>query len=98
MGTDAISRDAGDFRRTAERRATLATRLLQLRTAAGLSPEQVAVAARLDLGYYRDMEGGRADLDLLTYLDVLDLAEALAVRPAQLFLDDPSGQEPASRP
>lgn len=76
------------------RQVALAARLLRLRSAAGLSAGDLATAAGLDPAYYRDVEAARADLDRLTYLDLLGLAEALAVRPAAVLADEPEPPEP----
>ena len=96
MGNDPISRDAGDTRRDTARRAALATRLRQLRTARGLSAVQLAAAAGLDLGYYQEVERGRGDLDLLTALDLMDLADAFGVTVAEMLSDMP-GEPPPPR-
>lgn len=94
MGNDPISREAGDTRRDAERRAALATRLQQLRTARGLSAVQLAAAAGLDPDYYQDVERGRGDLDLLTALDLMDLADALGLTVAGMLSDMPGEPPP----
>jgi transcriptional regulator with XRE-family HTH domain len=59
--------------------------LLRLRTAAGLEAAELADAAGLDPASYRQVEAG--DPASLTYLDLLALADALAV-PAAAFLTD----------
>jgi transcriptional regulator with XRE-family HTH domain len=60
-------------------------RLHVLRTSAGLDPTELAVAAGLDPVMYRLAEAG--DPDTLTYLDLVALADALAVPPASLLGD-----------
>lgn len=71
----------------AVRRAALGSRLVRLRTEAGLDAGELATAAGLDPGYYRAVEAGRGDLTELTYLDLLQLADALQVTPARVFAD-----------
>lgn len=63
----------------------LGRRLHALRTSAGLDPTGLAVAAGLDPVTYRSAEAG--DPDALTYLDLVALADALAVPPASLLGD-----------
>jgi transcriptional regulator with XRE-family HTH domain len=63
----------------------LGRRLRTLRTAAGLDPAELAHAARVDPAAYQRAEAG--DPDVLTYLDLLALADALAVRPAAVLAD-----------
>jgi transcriptional regulator with XRE-family HTH domain len=70
-----------------ERQAAVAARLRRLRTAADLPAGDLAAAAGLDPAYYQDVEAGRADLTALTYLDLLRLADALDVPPAELLAD-----------
>ena len=79
------------------RQAALGRRLRELRLASKLTEEQLAAAAWLDPAYYRDVEAGRADLASLTYLDLIHLADALAVRPAHVMADL-RVDLPASRP
>lgn len=69
------------------RRAALGSRLGRLRAAAGLDAVELATAAGLDPGYYRAVEAGRGDLMELTYLDLLQLADALRVTPATVLED-----------
>jgi transcriptional regulator with XRE-family HTH domain len=59
---------------------------VRLRTAAGLEATELADAAGLDRASYRSMEAG--DAARLTYLDLLAIADALAV-PAAAVLADP---------
>jgi transcriptional regulator with XRE-family HTH domain len=61
----------------------LGRRLRVLRTSAGLDPTELAAAAGLDPATYRRVEAG--DPATLTYLDLVALADALAVRPACLL-------------
>ena len=69
------------------RQAALGSRLRRLREDAGLAPVELADAAGLDPVRYRRLEAGRGDLAALTYLDLLALADALAV-PASAVLRD----------
>lgn len=69
------------------RRAALGTRLVRLRAAAGLDAGELATAAGLDPGYYRAVEAGRGEVMELTYLDLLQLADALRVTPARVLAD-----------
>jgi hypothetical protein len=54
-----------------------------LRISAGLDATDLAVAAGLDPAAYRQAEAG--DPAGLTYLDIVALADALAVPPASLL-------------
>lgn len=65
----------------------LGGRLLRLRTAAGLSAAEVAAAAGLDPGYYREVETGDFEPAGLTYLALLRLADALGVPAAAVLAD-----------
>lgn len=67
------------------RGAALGRRLRVLRTAAGLDPTELADAAGVDPVAYRQAEAG--DPVTLTYLDLLALADALAVPPACVLAD-----------
>jgi transcriptional regulator with XRE-family HTH domain len=69
---------------TGVRRAALGTRLVRLRTEAGLGAAELATAAGLDPADYRDVEAGRGEL---TYLDLFRLADALDVSPARVLAD-----------
>ena len=69
--------------RVDERAEALGRRLRGLRTSAGLDPTELATAAGLDPVAYRRVEAG--DAGTLTYLDLLALADALAVPPACLL-------------
>jgi transcriptional regulator with XRE-family HTH domain len=74
-----------DDRPARERGAALGRRLRLLRSAAGLDPAELAEAAGLDPVSYRRAEDG--DPATLTYLDLLALADVLAVPPASLLAD-----------
>ena len=63
----------------------LGRRLRRLRTAAGLDAVALAAAARLDPVAYLRAEAG--DPAALTYLDLLALADALAVPPERMLAD-----------
>jgi transcriptional regulator with XRE-family HTH domain len=63
----------------------LGRRLRVLRTSAGLDPTELAAAAGLDPATYRQAEAG--DPAMLTYLDLVALADVLAV-PADSLLAD----------
>ena len=63
----------------------LGRRLRVLRTSAGLGSTELAAAAGLDPATYRRAEAG--DPATLTYLDLVALADALAV-PADSLLAD----------
>lgn len=69
------------------RRAALGSRLTRLRAAAGLGAGELADAAGLDPGLYREIEAGCGDLAGLTYLDLLRMADALHVAPAHVLGD-----------
>jgi DNA-binding XRE family transcriptional regulator len=75
-----------DGRGTADGRGrALGGRLVRLRAAAGLDADEVADAAGLDRASYRSVEAG--DVGRLTYLDLLAIADALAVPPAAVLSD-----------
>lgn len=80
------------------RRAALAARLQRLRLAAGLGVDELADVAGLPRDRYRDVEAGRADAGRLTYLDLLNLAEALDVLPAAILADHPTPPAPPAPP
>lgn len=63
-------------------RAAFGRRLRELRTAAGLTQEQVAFGAGTDRSYLVEIEGGQHSLGLDL---VLRLALALGVAPRDLF-------------
>ena len=79
------------------RRAALGSRLERLRAAAGMDAGELATAAGLDPVYYRAVEAGRGDLRELTYLDLLQLADALRVTPARVLADWPAAPTRPSR-
>lgn len=90
----AASSSAEAQERDAAWRQALAARLLQLRTAAGLSPEGLASAANVDAGFYAQLEVGHADLHELRYTDVIALARALGLSPAKLLTGMPDDDPP----
>ena len=64
----------------------LGRRLRVLRTSAGLDPTELAAAAGLDPATYRQAEAG--DPAMLTYLDLVALADALEMRVQDLLPAD----------
>jgi transcriptional regulator with XRE-family HTH domain len=68
-----------------QRQTAMGARLRRLRVAAKLSVPELALASGLPAAFCWDAESGRAQL---TYLDLLDLADALDASPAALLADD----------
>lgn len=71
---------------TAELRAAVfGVRLRELRITTGMSLEELASAADLELGLYRRLEDGTLDLDLFTVDKLFDLTDALGSNPREFF-------------
>ena len=66
------------------RRVRFGSRLRVLRNAAGLTQEQVALAAGLDRAFYVDLENARHGVQVDR---VYDIADALGVPCAELFTE-----------
>lgn len=80
LGATTEMADAADLRA-----AVFGARLRELRTTKGMSPEEVAAAAGLGLGIYRQLESGASDLNSFTVDMLYDLTGALGSNPREFF-------------